>query len=52
MRRRRSETRYQDMRLYGRALTADEVKRLPFEDYVAEVAAKPTSQWNDDSGTR
>ncbi len=42
------ETRYQDIRLYERALTADEVKRLPFEDYVAELAAKPTSQWNED----
>lgn len=42
------ETRYQDVRLYGRALTAEEVKRLPFEDYVAEVTGKPTAQWNDD----
>ena len=42
------ETRYQDVRLYERALTADEVKRLPFEDYAAELAAKPSSQWNDD----
>jgi hypothetical protein len=42
------DTRYQDLRLYGRALTADEAKRLPFEDYVAEVTSKPTSQWNDD----
>ncbi len=40
------ETRYQDVRLYGRALSPDEVKRLPFEDYVAELTAKPTSQWN------
>ena len=31
------QTRYQDIRLYGRALDADEAKRLPFEDYVAEV---------------
>ncbi len=29
-------------------LTPDEAKRLPFEDYVAEVAAKPAAQWNDD----
>jgi hypothetical protein len=42
------DTRYQDVRLYGRALTEDEAKRLPFEDYVAEVTAKPTSEWNDD----
>ena len=26
----------------------DEVGRLPFEDYVAEVTAKPDSQWNED----
>ena len=42
------DTRYQDIRLYGRALSADEVKRLPFEDYVAEIAGKPTSQWTED----
>ncbi len=42
------DTRYQDIRLYARALTADEVKRLPFEDYVAEVTGKPISQWNRD----
>jgi hypothetical protein len=42
------ETRYQDMRLYARSLSADEIKRLPFEDYVAELAAKPSSKWNDD----
>ncbi len=28
------DTRYQDLRLYARALTAEEAKRLPFEDYV------------------
>jgi Protein of unknown function (DUF1553)/Protein of unknown function (DUF1549)/Planctomycete cytochrome C/Concanavalin A-like lectin/glucanases superfamily len=42
------ETRYQDVRLYGRALTGDEVHRLPFEDYVAEVTAKPSAKWNSD----
>ena len=42
------ELRYQDIRLYGRALAAEEAHRLPFEDYVAEIAAKPTSQWNED----
>ena len=40
------ETRYEDIRLYGRALTAEEAKRLPFEDYVAEVIGKPTDKWN------
>ncbi len=42
------EARYQDVRLYGCALTADEVKRLPFEDYVAEIAHKPASAWTPD----
>ncbi len=42
------QTRYQDIRLYGRALDSDEAKRLPFEDYVAEVTAKPATQWNED----
>lgn len=42
------ELRYQDIRLYARALTADETRRLPFEDYVAEIATKPQSQWTED----
>ena len=42
------EARYQDIRLYGRALTADEVRRLPFEDYVAEIVHKPASTWTPD----
>ena len=42
------ETRYQDIRLYARQLNAQEIWRLPFEDYVAELAARPTTQWNDD----
>jgi len=42
------ETRYQDIRLYARTLASGEVKRLPFEDYVAELAAKPAAQWNED----
>jgi hypothetical protein len=42
------ETRYQDIRLYGRALSGEEAKRLLFEDYVAEVAAKPAGKWNAD----
>ena len=42
------EVRYQDVRLYARSLRDDEAKRLPFEDYVAEVAAKPVAQWNED----
>ena len=39
-------TRYQDIRLYARALTAQEAERLPYEDYVAEITAKPSSRWN------
>jgi mono/diheme cytochrome c family protein len=42
------DTRYQDIRLYARALSADEVKRLPYEDYAAEIAGKPVQQWNED----
>lgn len=42
------DTRYQDIRLYERALTAEEAKRLPYEDYVAEVTCKPASEWSED----
>jgi hypothetical protein len=42
------DTRYQDIRLYGRALSADEAKRLPYEDYVAEITSKPQAKWNED----
>jgi hypothetical protein len=42
------DTRYQDIRLYGRALTADEASRLPFEDYLAEVTSKLIARWNAD----
>ena len=42
------ETRYQDIRLYGRALTPEEAQRLPFEDYVAEVISKPSEKWSRD----
>ena len=42
------DTRYQDFRLYGRTLTAEEVKRLPYEDYAAEITSRPMSQWDRD----
>jgi mono/diheme cytochrome c family protein len=42
------DTRYQDIRLYARALSAEEARRVPYEDYVAEVTAKPVGQWNRD----
>ncbi len=34
------EMRYQDMRFYRRALSAEEVVRLPFEDVAAEIVAR------------
>ncbi len=42
------DARYQDIRLYARAIAEDEVKRLPFEDIVAEIAAQPPAQWTTD----
>lgn len=42
------DARYQDIRLYSRALSPDEVERLPFEDYAAEISSHPTSQWTPD----
>ena len=42
------EARYQDIRLYSRTLNPDEVERLPFEDYAAEIASHPASQWTAD----
>jgi hypothetical protein len=42
------EARYQDVRLYSRALDWDEVERLPFEDYASEIASHPSSQWTAD----
>src|SRR5215469_11538426 len=42
------DARYQDIRLYARVLTAGEVKRLPFEDYVSEIATEPSARWTQD----
>ena len=42
------DARYQDVRLYARALAIDEVRRLPFEDYAAEITAQPSTQWTAD----
>ena len=44
------ETRFQDVRFYRRALTADEVARLPFEDVAAEIVARQPDpkQWTGD----
>ena len=38
------DSRYQDIRMYARALTAEEVKRLPLEDYAAELTNRPRQQ--------
>ena len=42
------DARYQDVRLYARFLNADEVARIQFEDYAAEVSTHPPSQWTPD----
>ncbi len=34
------ETRFQDLRLYARALSSEEHSRLPFEDVAAEIIAR------------
>ena len=42
------DARYQNIRLYARTLAPNEIKRLPFEDYVAEVATYRAAQWTQD----
>jgi hypothetical protein len=42
------DARYQDIRLYARALSPHEVEQLPFEDYAAEIASHSPSQWTQD----
>jgi Protein of unknown function (DUF1553)/Protein of unknown function (DUF1549)/Planctomycete cytochrome C/Concanavalin A-like lectin/glucanases superfamily len=42
------DARYQDIRLYARTLSPDEVERLPFEDYAAEIASHPPQEWTAD----
>jgi mono/diheme cytochrome c family protein len=44
------ETRFQDVRFYRRALTPEEVARLPFEDVAAEIVARKSnpSTWSRD----
>lgn len=44
------ETRYQDIRFYRRALAADEVARLQFEDVASEIVARQPDpkQWTTD----
>ena len=43
-----TDSSYQDMRLYRRALTADEAARLPHEDLVAPILQKAPAQWSAD----
>jgi hypothetical protein len=40
--------RFQDIRLYSRQLSWEEVSRLPYEDYVAQLVNRPQESWNDD----
>ncbi|HEY1122705.1 MAG TPA: DUF1553 domain-containing protein, partial [Haloferula sp.] len=44
------ESRYQDLRLYGRALSVEEFGRLPFEDLAAEIIAREPdpAKWTTD----
>ena len=42
------QSRYQDFRLYARALSAEEAARLPYEDTVAEIVRRPRERWTDD----
>ncbi|MBL9189855.1 MAG: DUF1553 domain-containing protein [Opitutaceae bacterium] len=44
------ETRFQDVRFYKRALTPDEITRLPFEDIAAEIVAREPdpAKWTTD----
>ncbi len=42
------QTAFQDFRFYQRELSVLEASRLPYEDYVAEIARKPMTQWSDD----
>ena len=44
------ETRFQDVRFYRRALTAEEVARLSFEDLAAEIVARQPdpAKWTTD----
>ncbi|WP_367873931.1 DUF1553 domain-containing protein [Luteolibacter sp. Populi] len=44
------ETRFQDLRLYARALSGEEFSRLPFEDVAAGIIAKEpnSAKWTPD----
>jgi hypothetical protein len=42
------QARYQDLRIYARALSPEEVARLPYEDLAAEWAARDPATWTPD----
>jgi len=42
------QSAFQDFRFFERALSAEEVARLPIEDYVAEIVQKSMSSWSED----
>lgn len=44
------ETRFQDLRLYARALSAEEFTRLPFEDVASQIIAREPdpAKWSED----
>jgi hypothetical protein len=41
------DSRYQDFRLYARALGEEEAGRVAYEDYVSELAARPMDEWSE-----
>ena len=42
------QSSFMDFRFYARNLSPEEASRLPYEDYVSEVVAKPMATWSDD----
>lgn len=42
------ETGFQDLRLYARALTPDEMRQVPHYDLATEVLQRPASEWSED----
>jgi hypothetical protein len=42
------QTGFQDFRFYQRAISDEEAARLPYVDYISEVARKPLSEWSED----
>jgi mono/diheme cytochrome c family protein len=42
------QSAFQDFRFYARELAPEEAARVPYEDYVSEIAQKPHPTWSDD----